>query len=60
MDEDFANPLRASPCEEMGARFGSMKVKDPPELPIAWLAGGAQASMLGLALGEGSSWDALR
>ena len=52
----------------MGISSWSLKVKDPaelpndpPELPIAWLVGGAQAStMSGLASGEGSGRDALQ
>ena len=32
-DEDFANPLRVGPREEVGTRSWSLKVKDPAELP---------------------------
>lgn len=59
-DEALADPLRVGPKEEVGTSSWSLKVKDPPELPSAWLVGGLQPFMLpGLSLGGASGWDEL-
>ena len=54
-DDDLANPLRVGPAEDAGISGWSLKVNDPPELPIAWLVGGRQPFVVsGLALGRAS------